>query len=382
MSEASSIPAGAVTWAEVSLPAYRANLRAIQAFVGPRVQVFAVVKANAYGHGLVPMAQAALQAGAQRLVVHRLDEALQLRAAGIQAPILILGYVPLAAARLVAEHRLTPTVITLEFLEALAAHTPADTVSQVHINVDTGMGRYGLLPDEVVPFLRAAASIPRVRVEGIYTHFATADEPDRTYMLQQWRVFQGVLAAAEAAGLRPPVRHACNSAATFALPEAHLDAVRPGIATYGLRPSLDWDPPIRLQPALTWKARIARVRTLPAGHGIGYGRTYVTTWPTTVALVPVGYGDGYHRILSNRGQVLVRGQRAPVLGRVSMDQIVVDVSHIPNVALEDEVVLLGRQGDEVIAAEELAAWAQTINYEVVTAILPRVPRIYLDEASA
>ncbi|NPA06303.1 MAG: alanine racemase [Chloroflexi bacterium] len=381
MSEPLSIPEGAVTWAEVNLPAYRANLRAIQTFVGPRVQIFAVVKANAYGHGLVPMARAALQAGARRLVVHRLDEALQLRASGIQAPILILGYVPLAAARWVAQHRLTPTVITLEFLEALSAHTPADAVSEVHINVDTGMGRYGLLPDEVVPFLRAAASIPRVRIEGIYTHFATADEADRTYMLQQWRVFQDVLTAAEAAGVRPPVRHACNSAAIFALPEAHLDAVRPGIATYGLRPSLDWETPIALQPVLTWKARVARVRTLPPGHGIGYGRTYVTSKPTTVALVPVGYGDGYHRILSNKGQVLIHGQRAPVLGRVSMDQIVVNVSHIPNVALEDEVVLLGQQGGEAISAEELAAWAQTINYEVVTAILPRVPRIYLDEAA-
>jgi len=371
------VPEDAVTWAEVDLAAYRANLQAIQAFVGPQVRVFAVVKANAYGHGLVPMARAALASGADRLVVHRLEEALALREAGITAPILILGYVPLAAAELVARYRLTPTVITLAFLEALSAHTPAAETHPVHVNVDTGMGRYGLLPDEVVPFLRAATRIPRVQIEGLYTHFATADEADRTYLIHQWRVFQAVLQATDAAGLTPPVRHACNSAAIFALPEAHLDAVRPGIATYGMRPSLDWDPPIPLRPVLTWKARVARVRTLPAGHGIGYGRTYVTTKPTTVALIPVGYGDGYHRILSNKGQVLVHGRRAPVLGRVSMDQIVVDVSHIPQVALEDEVVILGRQGNDAISAEELARWAQTINYEVTTAILPRVPRLYV-----
>ncbi len=374
----SSAPSHAITWAEVDLDAYRANLRAIRQWVGPQVQVFAVVKANAYGHGLVPLAQAALQAGATRLVVHRLEEGLALRAAGITAPILLLGYVPLAAAAQVARYDLIPTVITLEFVRALAAHASPARPHPVHINVDTGMGRYGLLPPEVVDFLRALREIPGVQVEGLYTHFATADEADTTYLRHQWRVFQDVLAAVDAAGLMPPIRHACNSAATFALPEAHLDAVRPGIATYGLRPSLAWDAPVPLRPVLTWKSRVARVRTLPPGSGIGYGRTYITQRPTTVALVPVGYGDGYVRRLSNRAQVLVRGRRAPVVGRVSMDQIVVDVSAIPGVALEDEVVLLGRQGEEHIPAEEIAAWAETINYEVTTLLLPRVTRVYRD----
>ncbi len=371
-------PPEAITWAEVDLAAYRANVRALQQWVGPRVQVFAVVKANAYGHGLVPVARAALQAGATRLVVHRLEEGLALRAAGITAPILLLGYVPLAAAETVAQARLIPTVITLDFLRALAAHASGDAPHPVHINVDTGMGRYGLLPAEVVDFLRAARGIPGVQVEGIYTHFATADEADTTYLRHQWRVFGEVLAAVQATGLMPPVRHACNSAATFALPEAHLDAVRPGIATYGLQPSAAWPAPVPLKPVLTWKSRVARVRTLPAGSGIGYGRTFVTHKPTTVALVPVGYGDGYVRRLSNRAQVLVRGQRAPVLGRVSMDQIVVDVSHIPGVRLEDEVVLVGCQQGACIPAEEVAAWAETINYEVTTLLLPRVRRVYFD----
>ena len=374
--------AAAVTWAEVDLDAYQANLRALQQWVGPRVQVFAVVKANAYGHGLVPVARAAVQAGATRLVVHRLEEGLALRAAGIAAPILLLGYVPVAAAPAVAQHGLIPTVITLEFLQALASHASPARPHPVHINVDTGMGRYGLLPHEVVDFLRAVQHIPGVQVEGLYTHFATADEADTTYLQRQWTVFREVLAAVEAAGLMPPVRHACNSAATFALPAAHLDAVRPGIATYGLRPSLVWEPPVPLRPVLTWKSRVARVRTLPAGSSIGYGRTYITKRPTTVALVPVGYGDGYVRRLSNRAQVLVRGRRAPVVGRVSMDQIVVDVSHIPGVALEDEVVLLGAQGEAHITAEEMAAWAETINYEVTTLMLPRVPRVYHGAAAS
>ncbi len=373
-------PSHAITWAEVDLDAYRANVRALQQWVGPKVQVFAVVKANAYGHGLVPVAQAALQAGATRLVVHRLEEGLALRAAGVTAPILLLGYVPLAAAAQVVQHGLIPTVITLAFVRALAAHASTQQPHPVHINVDTGMGRYGLLPHEVVDFLRAVRDIPGVEVEGLYTHFATADEADTTYLRRQWRVFQDVLAAVQDAGLMPRLRHACNSAATFALPEAHLDAVRPGIATYGLRPSLAWKTPVPLRPVLTWKSRVARVRTLPAGSSIGYGRTYITSRPTTVALVPVGYGDGYVRRLSNRAQVLVRGQRAAVVGRVSMDQIVVDVSHIPGVEMEDEVVLLGRQGQEHIAAEEIATWAETINYEVTTLLLPRVTRVYRDAA--
>ncbi len=363
-----------VTWAEVDLDALQANVRALRRWVGPRVRLIAVVKANAYGHGMVPVARAALDAGADWLAVHRVEEGVTLRKAGIEAPILLLGYAPLAAVDQVVRYRLRPTIISRDFAEALAARASAP--HPVHVKVDTGLGRYGLLPEEVVPFLRALRAIPRLRVEGIYTHFATADEADATYMHHQFRVFREILATLKQAGLCPPIRHACNSAATLTFPEAHLEAVRPGIALYGMRPSLAWESPIPLQPVLTLKSRVARVRVLPPGSSIGYGRTFVTRTATRVALVPVGYGDGYHRLISNRGAVLIRGHRARILGRVSMDQIVVDVTHLPEVGLEEEVVLIGAQGDARITAEEVAVWAETINYEVTTSLLPRVPRLY------
>ena len=367
-----------VTWAEIDLDALRHNVRQIRAFVGPRVQVMAVVKADAYGHGAVPIARAALQAGATRLVVHRVNEGIVLREAGIQAPILLLGYAPLDAAEAVVRYRLTPTVITLDFVQRLNALTTEPF--PVHIKVDTGMGRFGLLPHEVLEVVRGLRQYPNVHLEGIYTHFATADEADTGYLRHQWRVFQDVLETLHAAGITIPLRHACNSAATFALPEAHLDAVRPGIALYGMRPSLEWEPPVPLQPVLRLKSRVARIRTLSAGSSIGYGRTYITPREQRVALVPIGYGDGYLRALSNRGYVLIRGRYCRVLGRVSMDQIVVDVDGVPDVEMEDEVVVIGQQGEARITAEDVARWAGTINYEITTLLQPRVPRLYLGAA--
>ena len=364
-----------VVWAEIDLDALETNVRALQKYVGPRVEIIAVVKANAYGHGAVPVARAALAAGAKRLAVHRVQEGIELRRAGIRAPILLLGYAPLPTAPQVVRYHLTPTVITREFAEALAA--TASTPVPVHVKIDTGLSRYGVLPEEAVDFVRMLQRLPRVHVEGIYTHFATADEADPAYVQQQLNTFRAVLQALDASGIRVPFRHACNSAATLAFPEAHFDAVRPGIAMYGIPPSEERPSPIPLRPVMTLKSRVARVRTLPPGRSIGYGRTFTTERVTRVALVPVGYGDGYHRLLSNRGQVLIRGQRARILGRVSMDQIVVDVSHLPRVGMEEEVVVIGRQGEDEITAVEVARWAETIHYEVVTGLLPRVPRVYL-----
>ncbi len=364
-----------VTWAEVDLDALAHNVRQVKAFVGDRVEVIAVVKADAYGHGMVPVARTALQAGATRLAVHRVQEGIVLRRAGIEAPILLLGYAPLDAAPLVVQYRLTPTVLTQAFVDVLNGLAPSGF--PVHVKVDTGMGRFGLLPHEVVDFLAYVhQACPNLRVEGLYTHFATADEAETTYLRQQWAAFQAVMARMQDAGFDIPLKHACNSAATFALPEAHLNAVRPGIALYGMRPSLAWEAPVPLRPVLSLKSRVARVRVLPPGSSIGYGRTYVTPRAQRVALVPVGYGDGYVRALSNKGYVLIRGKRARILGRVSMDQIVVDVDAIPEVAMEDEVVLIGAQGRERITAEEVAAWAGTINYEVTTLLQPRVARFY------
>ncbi len=367
-----------LTWAEIDLDAIAHNVRQLKRHIGERVELMAVVKANAYGHGAAPVARTALKSGASRLAVNRAVEGIELRRAGIAAPILILGYFPPWEAEAVVRHNLTPTVTEREVASALAeAAARQGKAVPLHVKVDTGMGRFGLLPEEVVDFVKSLADFPNLRLEGLYTHFATADEADKSHTRRQFGVFLQVLKRLEEAGIEVPVRHAANSAATLDLPETHLDMVRCGIAIYGLYPSAEVSRSVALRPAMSLKSRVARLRTLPAGSCISYGCTYVTSSPTRVALVPVGYGDGYHRLLSNRGQVLIRGRRAPILGRVCMDQLVVDVSGIPGVRLDDEVVVFGRQGEEEISAEEVAAWAETINYEVTTSVLPRVTRVYL-----
>lgn len=369
---------GIVTWAEIDLDAIAFNVRALQRHVGEGVELIAVVKANAYGHGAAQVARTAIQAGAKRLAVHRATEGVELRQAGIEAPILVMGYTPPDGAALVARWRLTPSLITSEFAQALSAQAEALGISiPVHVKVDTGMSRYGLMPQEVPGFLLALLQLPGIELEGLFTHFATADWDDQSYTLEQLQTFQGVLEGIRQAGIRIPLVHAANSAATMRLPVAHFNAVRPGIALYGLDPSAEWPPVFEIRPALALKSLVSRVRQLPAGAGVSYGRTYVTQKPTLAALVPVGYGDGYHRLLSNKSSVLIRGQRAPIIGRICMDQFVVDASHIPGVEQDDEVVLIGAQGEERIRAEEVAALAGTINYEVTTGLLPRVARVYL-----
>lgn len=368
---------GVVTWAEIDLEAIAENVRALKRHVGESVEIFAVVKANAYGHGSVPVARVALEAGATRLAVHRAIEGVELRQAGVQAPILVMGYTPPDGADLVVDWRLTPSLMTLEFARALSARaSAAGVVTPVHVKIDTGMSRYGLMPEEALEFLEALRQLPGIYLEGVFTHFATADWSDQSYTRKQVEVFKGVLAVLHQAGIQAPLIHAANSAATMRLPEAHFNAVRPGIAIYGLEPSGEWQAVFPLKPALKLKSRVSRVRWLPPGSGVSYGRTYITSRPTLAALVPVGYGDGYHRILSNRGAVLIRGKRAPIIGRICMDQLVVDITAIEGVQQDDEVVLIGGQGEEIIRAEEVATLAETINYEVTTSLLPRVVRVY------
>ncbi len=387
-----------LTWAEIDLDAIAHNVRELKRHVGEKTQLMAVVKANGYGHGAVPVAETALNNGANSLAVHRVLEGVQLRQAGITVPVLIMGYTLPSDAETIVRWNLTPTVNTLEQAQALSAAASASPsfppkfggdeggALPTHVKVDTGLGRFGLLPGEVVDFVRAISELPGLILEGLYTHFAMADAVDKGYTLQQFETYLEVVRSLEKAGFTIPIKHAAASAATLDLTEMHLDVVRCGITLYGLRPSDEVEPSIPLRPAMTLKSRVARLRTLPAGSSISYGCTYTTSEPTCVALVPVGYGDGYHRLISNRGQVLIRGRRAPIVGRVCMDQFVVKVSHIPDVQQGDEVVLLGRQGDPVlgiqdkcdeITAEEIAAWAETINYEVTTSILPRVTRVYL-----
>ena len=368
----------ALTWAEIDLDAIACNAAGLKARAGDKAELMAAVKANAYGHGAVPVAQAALEGGATRLAVHRSLEGVQLRQAGITVPILVMGYTLPAEAERVARWNLTPTVNSRPQAKALAAAAVAGGQSlPVHVKVDTGMGRYGLLPDEVLDFVRFLSQLPGLVLEGLYSHYAVAGLADQAFTRHQFSLYLDVVQQLEAAGFTFPLKHIANSATTLDLPEMALDMVRCGIALYGLRPSDEIEPVIPLRPALTLKSRVARVRMLPTGASISYGRTFITARPTRVALIPVGYGDGYHRLISNRGAVLIHGRRAPIVGRVCMDQFVVNVSHIPNVQLHDEVVLIGRQGTGHIPAEEVARWAETINYEVTTSLLPRIARIYL-----
>ncbi len=368
-----------LTWAEIDLAAIRHNLHALKAHVGRGVKTMAVVKANAYGHGAIPVAKTALTAGADWLAVNRVDEGVALRQAGISARILVLGYCPPAQAEIVVAHRLTPTITSPKTARALANTAATREPFPVHIKIDSGMGRLGVLPTEAVAFAAEIRALKSLHLEGIFSHFAIADEADQTFTRQQHRVFLEVAQAIERDSGEIPVKHLANSAASMAFPPAYFNMVRLGIALYGLPPSPEIDWAVDLHPAMMLKTRIGRVRTLPAGASVGYGRTFITPAPTPIALAAVGYGDGYPRLCSNRGAMLVHGKRAPIAGRVSMDQTSLDVSGIETVREGDEVVVFGRQAHAEISANEVAGWAETINYEVVTSLAARVPRVYLHE---
>ena len=368
-----------VSFVEIDHAAIAHNTRTIRALIGPTVKLIAVVKANAYGHGLLPCARTVLASGADLLAVSRVTEALELRAGGITAPILTLGYAAPDEAPAAVQHGITLAVGDRAVVEAFSrAAVEANCPASVHLKIDTGMSRFGLQVDEVRPFAAWLAGVPGVTATGIFSHFATADNADKSFVHTQFARFQTVLAALEGAGLCPPLRHIANSSAIFDLPETLLNGARPGIVLYGLFPSADVRQDVPLRPALAIRSRVGRVRRIQAGDCVGYDRTFIAPQAMTVALIPVGYGDGYPRMLSGQGAVLIRGQRAPLVGRVCTDQFVVDVSHIPGVALDDEVVLLGRQGEAAISAEDLARMAGTINYHVVTSLLPRLPRIAIN----
>lgn len=369
---------GVLTWAEVDLDAVEFNIRAIQRAIGPAGDIFAVVKANAYGHGAAAVAQAALQAGAKRLAVHRAIEGLDLREAGLQAPILVLGYTPLDGARRVVEARLTPSVVTLDFARALSGLAQElGFPVPVHIKVDTGMNRHGLAPEAMRSFANELRHLPGIFIEGIFTQFSTADWTDRRFALEQLHAFNCVLADLHRDGIAIPLVHAANSAAIFNLPEAHFGGVRPGLAMYGIAPSTQWPLPVELHPALSLKSRVVRVHNISPGGSISYNRSYIADRPLRAALVPVGYGDGFPRSLSDRGWVLIRGQRARILGLVCMDQVIVDVSSIPGVRVDDEVVIIGRQGNEQISVQELADLAGTVPNEILASLSARVVRTYI-----
>lgn len=368
------------TWAEIDLSAVRQNVRALKAHVGDGVLLAAVVKANAYGHGAVPLAQAALDAGAARLAVARIDEGIQLRNTGIMAPILVLGYVPPVDMRRAVHYSLTLTVNSEQQVLSLArASVVRGVKTPVHLKLDTGMNRYGSSATRLIKLAGAIERTRTLELEGLYTHFACADEEDKSWTSWQFEAFMSARDRLAKSGFTFPLCHAASSAATIDLPETHLDMVRPGLALFGLYPSTDVSRDVHLQPALVLKGRVGRVHDIGPGDGVSYGYTFVAARRMKVALIPVGYADGLHRMLSNRASVLIRGQRAKVVGRVCMDQLVVDVSPIDHVRVGDEAVVIGQQGEQRIEAEEVAELSGTIVNEVCTRLSPRVPRLYFDD---
>jgi alanine racemase len=335
----------------------------------------AVVKANAYGHGAVIVAWAAVEAGATWLAVATVDEGCQLRAAGLDAPILVLASSDPAEAPAAVRAGLTLAVADLEHAATIAAMAGAAPTS-VHVEVDTGMRRYGV-PAEAAPELIARiVTLPGLKLGGVYTHFATADEADRSFWAVQQARFDAVIAAVRARGITIPLVHQDNSAATLTATGRAVDLVRVGIALYGLSPSPEVPAPAELRPVLSLRSRVARVFDLAPGDSVTYGRTFIADRPMRAALVPIGYADGYRRSLTNRGVMLLGGRRAPVLGRVCMDQTVIAVPDGVEARVGDEVVLIGAQGDEAISADELGALAGTIGYEIGTGLGARVPREY------
>ena len=364
------------TWAEIDLGAVKHNLDRIRGMLAEGVSIMAVIKANAYGHGIRHIGKALVDDGVDHLGVATVDEALTLREDGISVPILVLGSVLGDEARIAVQRDITLTVCDRELLKLLAAFAKETRlVPKVHIKIDTGMGRIGVWHEEALAFLRAAKREKGVKLEGIYTHFSSAGR-DKLVTRMQISDFEKVIKDAEGMGIRPRYRHAANSIAVVDWKNSHMNLVRPGILLYGVYPKESFRRDFELKPVMNLKTRIVHLKDTPPGRSISYGRTYITQKDTKIATIPIGYADGYGRILSNKAEALVRGQFVRVVGMVTMDQTLVDVGHVKGVKVGDEVVLIGRQGEADIPIEKIAKLAGTIPYEILSSITDRVPRIY------
>ena len=367
------------SWVEVDLDNFIGNLKEIKRLIGPHVDFMQAVKADAYGHGAIEISNVALKNGARMLGVANADEGVQLRVSDISAPIVILGPSTESEIEEIIKYNLTPSVSDLTFARKLQkAVEKAGGAIPVHIEVDTGMGRGGTMHSEAIQLIRDVLALPDITLEGIFTHLASS-EITIPYNDQQWQLFSNLLGQLQDLNIKIPIRHMDNSGAILNYPQFNLDMVRPGIMTYGIYPSPDTEAKARLAPVMSFKTTIVLIKDFPPGYGIGYNSTYVTKGKTRIATIPVGYGDGYGIILSNQGEALINGKRAPIIGRISMDLCTIDVTNIPDCAVGDEVVLLGKQGNEYISANEIAAKAKTISYEVLCALGKRAPRVFLQK---
>ncbi|TRZ95448.1 alanine racemase [bacterium] len=366
------------TWAEVDLDNLAYNYRQIKKALAPKIKIMVIVKADAYGHGLVPVSKKLEACGVNYLGVASIDEGIKLREAKVNTPILVLGIMLTNDILPLFNYNLIPTVCTEEY--ALALNNLARRLGKpmkVHIKIDTGMSRLGVLNRDALSFIRRIHSLKFIHIEGIFTHLACADI-NRDFTLYQIRLMDDLIFKLAKAGIKIPLVHTANSIGTTNYKESHFNLVRPGLIIYGLYPKEGMD--IKLKPVLSLKTMVVYLKRVPKGQGISYGHTYITKKDTTIVNLPIGYGDGYPRSLSNQAEVLIRGKRFKISGRVCMDQVMVDVGDNP-VKIADEVVLIGRQGKNMISAEELAEISGTIPYEVVCGLGSRIPRIYQDRVS-
>ena len=365
------------TFAEISLSALRHNIKRIREIAGKGVAILGVVKADAYGHGMQTVSRTIVKEGVDYLGVASLDEACELRRIGIKSKIIVLGSILPKEADGVLRFNVIQTVSSLGIAEALSRLGRRKKRNiKVHIKIDTGMGRIGFWHQEAVRFIKKIALLKNITIDGIFTHFPSAED-DVSFTEKQIRDFTSLTEELEVSGISIPLRHTSNSMALVDFKESHMNMVRPGLVMYGLHPRGDLIEKLGLRPVLKLKTKIVQVNSVPKGRSVSYGRTYITKKNTRIATILVGYGDGYPRHLSNRADVLINGRRAPVVGRVCMDMSMIDVGHIKDVKVGDDVVLIGPQGKEKITAEELARFIYTIPYEIVCNIGRRVPRIYV-----
>lgn len=377
---------GCRAWVEVDLDALDHNVRQFKHQVGDQTQLMAVVKADAYGHGAVKVAQTVLRAGAGALGVATVPEGIELRAAGLQAPILVMGAVNRPEeVQAIARWQLQPTLVTpkqaLIFSDTLAQLAPAHGLT-VHLKLDTGMARLGFPAAEALEFVRFVHPLPHLTIGGLYSHLATADSPDPTTMTQQHQRFQAAIDQLTRQNLLPPRLHLANTAATLADPALHYDMVRVGLGLYGLYPAPHLESVVDLKPVMQVKARITLLKDLPAGTGVSYGHSYVTERPLRMAVVGIGYADGVPRLLSNRLKVIIKGHLAPQIGTITMDQIMVDVTHIPGLQEGDLVTLIGQDGPHRITVDDWANLTQSISWEILCGFKPRLPRLVAEPIRA
>lgn len=368
-------------WAEIDLDALAHNIREIRKITSKESEVMGVVKADAYGHGVAQVSQTLLENGATRLAVATLDEAVQLRQKGFKVPVLILSYTDPSRSEELILNDITQAVFDIETAKVLSqAAVKLQKNVKIHIKLDTGMTRVGFIPGEqAAEEIIAISKLPGIIVEGMFTHFASADETDKSYTHMQFGKFMDTYRQLEGKGLHIPLKHVCNSAGIMDFPEMHLDMVRAGIILYGLYPSQEVDKSrIALKPVMSFKAKVTLVKEVESDTCISYGRTFTTARKSRIATIPVGYADGYARLLSNKGRALVNGEEAPVVGRVCMDQCMLDITDFKNeVAVGDTAVLFGRQGGMEISMDEVAGKIGTITYEVACQIGKRIPRVYM-----